>query len=139
VAGFVGRSNWLPGRVEQVQRDGARVRLLLAAPEAGDRPVVWSAHGDGLQEGQRVELMVRPEALKLGDPGGLDHALEGRVASVRYGGATSQVTVETAGGERLEALARAPLPLGRRVAVSLDRDAPAPRAFVAPGQGMPRR
>ena len=138
VAGFVGRSNWLPGVVEEVRSAGARVRLLLAGQAETERAVIWDVGGERLESGQRVEVMVRPEALELREPGG-GAAIEGRVAAVRYGGATSHVTVETDGGERLEALQRSPPVPGRRVAVALGREGPLPRAFPAPGQGAARR
>jgi putrescine transport system ATP-binding protein len=140
VAGFVGRSNWLPGVVEEVQRSGVRVRLLLTGSAEGGAPaVVWHAGGEALEEGRRVEVMVRPEALELHDPGTVEQAIDGRVAAVRYGGAATLVTVETEGGERLEALVRAPLAVGRRVAVVLGPEGPTPRAFPAPGHGAPKR
>jgi ABC-type Fe3+/spermidine/putrescine transport system ATPase subunit len=138
VAGFVGRSNWLPGVVEELGSAGARVRLLLSGQGEGQRAVVWGAAGEGLESGQRVEVMVRPEALELLEPGSAA-SIEGRVASVRYGGATSLVTVETGGGERLETLQRSPPQTGRRVSVALGREGRQPRAFPAPGQGTPRR
>jgi ABC-type Fe3+/spermidine/putrescine transport system ATPase subunit len=135
VAGFVGRSNWLPAVVEERRAAGARVRLLLGASADAERPAVWDTSAEGLEVGQRVEVMVRPEALELRAPGG-DAGIEGRVAAVRYVGAFTYVTVETDAGERLEAMVRAPFEVGRRVAVALDREGPAPRAFP---QGAPRR
>jgi ABC-type Fe3+/spermidine/putrescine transport system ATPase subunit len=143
VAGFVGRSNWLPALVEEVRGPDATVRLLLAeagtSGGVGREPVLWTATGSELSPGQRVEVMVRPEALELVEAGGPAGAIVGRVTAVRFGGAVSHVTIESDGGERLEAQVRVPPALGRRVAVSLGAEGPPPRAFLAPGQGMPRR
>ena len=87
VAGFVGRANWLAGRVRGGSVDLAGT--LIAAPELPS-------------EGMAVEVMVRPHRLRLDtDPNAAaagENSLRGRVRSLVYVGDVAQVDVETPSG-----------------------------------------
>jgi spermidine/putrescine transport system ATP-binding protein len=83
VAGFLGTSNLLPGRVEEAEL----VRL-------DDGAVVRVATGDARG---RVSVGVRPEKLALGD-GGLN-TLTGTVRETAYVGVATQVIVATPVGD----------------------------------------
>ena len=87
VAGFVGRANWLTGRVRGGGVDLAGT--LITAP-------------DLLTEGTAVDVMVRPHRLRLDtDPDGAssdENCLPGRVRALVYVGDVAQVDVETSGG-----------------------------------------
>jgi spermidine/putrescine transport system ATP-binding protein len=92
VAGFIGISNLMEGRVE-----GGCVRLaggaLCAAPVAGDVP-----------DGTTVHLSVRPEKIVLDGNGDGLVRLPGTVAERVYVGTATQVIVELEGGARIVAL-----------------------------------
>jgi len=99
VAEFVGRCNWLPGRVEDAaghrqfvsERDGIRVMLADGASKSGP-----------------CGLMIRPERLRLAVPGTGGSAGTGEasvsatVRSVEYLGSESTLLLETPAGQRLE-------------------------------------
>jgi spermidine/putrescine transport system ATP-binding protein len=92
VAGFIGISNLMEGRVE-----GGGVRLaggaLCAAPVADDVP-----------DGTTVHLSVRPEKIVLDGNGDGLVRLPGTVAERVYVGTATQVIVELEGGARIVAL-----------------------------------
>jgi ABC-type Fe3+/spermidine/putrescine transport system ATPase subunit len=120
VAGFIGRSSALPGRVTGVAA-GGRCRVRLEAPleapldvRATPAPVWEAVLPPGAPEpagGAAVDLVMRPESLRFlaggeTDPSG---ALAGRVAKRRYGGPLTYYRVEVdhglepgEGGGRLE-------------------------------------
>ncbi len=135
VAGFVGRTNFLPGRL--VRRDGGAAVELDAG--AAGAPVVWRGEPAGelgeSQAGTAVELAVRPEALMLAGAGaGNDDpasAVEGTVADRRYAGPLTYPTVALAGGAEVEVLApgAAACRAGDRVRVAPSGAGPAPRIF----------
>jgi spermidine/putrescine transport system ATP-binding protein len=93
VAGFIGISNLMEGRVES---GGVRLvnGVLCAAPLPG-----------GIGEGSTVQLSVRPEKIVLDatDAGGMVQ-LPGTVAERVYVGTATQVIVELEGGARVVAL-----------------------------------
>jgi putative spermidine/putrescine transport system ATP-binding protein len=82
VAGFLGDSNILSGRVTQV---GARVQV-----QTDGGPSVWLSadHRRAYEPGDRVDVLVRPEAIRLNDPAvnGGDHCFAGTVREVIYMG-----------------------------------------------------
>ncbi len=108
VASFVGRANFLDGRV--VERDGEH-----GVAEVGDG-ARWRVRvrGEGVDE---VRVMVRPEALRLSpleaagrgdgsgaaDPGRPGHGagLPGRVVERRFAGAVTQYRVRLSGAPEL--------------------------------------
>ncbi|MGH9066670.1 MAG: ABC transporter ATP-binding protein [Acidimicrobiales bacterium] len=98
VAGFIGTSNLLSGRIDRVV-DGAGV-LEVGAEERVVVPLRWPAPVGG-----EVELTVRPEKISLstapaGTPG-CDCVLRGTVSEVVYLGSTTHYTVRTALGDDL--------------------------------------
>jgi ABC-type Fe3+/spermidine/putrescine transport system ATPase subunit len=85
IARFLGLSNLLPGRVV----------IPESSPGQGSSPVVETALGqltlpqaDGLAGGQRVTVLIRPEAARLAEdcPGEQDIVLEGRVEECSFRG-----------------------------------------------------
>jgi spermidine/putrescine transport system ATP-binding protein len=94
VAGFIGVSNLMPGRV--VSRNGAGPRLRL---DSGLELQVGELRG--LADGERCHAVVRPEKLELhlaaeAVPDGRP-SVEGQVASSLYLGSATQVVVELPG------------------------------------------
>ncbi|MCR5858041.1 ABC transporter ATP-binding protein [Mesorhizobium sp. J428] len=62
VANFVGETNVFPGRVRETSGEMTQVSIDEVAQ-------VVSARGTGFQIGDRVDVMVRPDYLRLGRPG----------------------------------------------------------------------
>jgi len=96
VAAFVGRASSLEGVIREQGSAGTRVRV---------EGVDWGVPADagvqrGLVPGQRVRVLVRPEALWMArpDPGALGAIVRAR----RFAGATSLFLVETDLGTVLE-------------------------------------
>ena len=121
VATFVGRASVLPA----VWLASRGVVRLAAGP-------VWrAAAGAGdLAEGTAVDVVVRPEGLKLSDAPAPD-SLPGEVAGRRYAGRVALYDVALdGGGEAVEVLGSpdAARP-GQRVFVGPDPDGPLPRVF----------
>jgi len=99
VAGFLGRANFIPARVESA--DGG---TLLCRMDTGP---VWRATAtDGVAPapGAYVRLMARPESLRIVGNGEAD-GLRGRVLDRRFAGSLSYYTVGLEGG--LEVLVQA--------------------------------
>src|SRR5690606_37266815 len=97
VASFVGRANFLDGRV--VERDGERGFVRL---DGGARWRVRLHTNDAV--GADVRVMVRPEALRLADLGrgpGDDSSLSGRVLGRRFAGAGTVYRVAVSGAPDL--------------------------------------
>jgi ABC-type Fe3+/spermidine/putrescine transport system ATPase subunit len=119
VATFVGRASVLPAQW-LASRDAVRL-------EAG---AVWRAARAGdLAEGADVDVIVRPESLKLSDAQTPD-AVAGEVAGRRFAGRVALYDVAIDGGGAVEVLAppEAARP-GQRVFVAPDMAGPLPRAF----------
>ncbi len=132
VATFVGRASILPGALVRLG-DTFAVELAQTA-----RPgLVWSgADGDGAlaeaRVGAPVELILRPEALRLTEPSS-PTALPGEVVTRRFAGATTFYTVALGGGLELEVAAAAGAARsGDRVGVGPSGTGPAPRLFPRP-------
>jgi spermidine/putrescine transport system ATP-binding protein len=100
VAGFIGVSNLLPGRVESVS--GEQVDLLL------DSGPTVRAHGSGVRVGDRCHAVVRPEKLlvaKVEEPAPAGQpSVEGIVESAVYLGTATQMVVKLAGDVPLTVL-----------------------------------
>ena len=101
VAGFVGDTNRWTGRIERVEGDALDLRtengmLMRGAP-----------HGRALCAGERAEIYVRPEAIRVAHDAagveGFDNRMEGTVTTLLFNGAASRVLLRPAsGGEEIE-------------------------------------
>ena len=103
VAGFIGISNLLEGRVET----GGRVRIGEDCLEVPDL-------GDGRGTGETVQIAVRPEKVAVDEIGVEPYRIEpemftveGEIESKVYLGVGNQLTLKLAGGGRLVALEQA--------------------------------
>lgn len=99
VAGFIGNSNLLSARV--TERAGEQVTL------ASDGGLTLHACHHDLTLGDRVDVLLRPEQLRIDDgtpSSGLP--LDGTLEASVFVGADRHLRIVTAGGERLTALAR---------------------------------
>jgi spermidine/putrescine transport system ATP-binding protein len=94
VAGFVGDSNCLPGRLAERQGGHATVDL-----DGGGR--VAGRISDDSKPGDTVEIFLRPEALTIGTAAE-GSTLDGRVDSLLFNGANSRILVRAAGNRLLE-------------------------------------
>ncbi len=124
VAGFVGRANWLPARL-----DGGGGAVLAGAPLPGSARVVPVA-GAGAGE---VDIRARPEQLALAaqGPGGF----AGTVAECRFAGERTYVSVVLDGGGEVEvSLPGGEAAAGDRVAVRLRPEAGPFRAYPKAGE-----
>ncbi len=129
VAGFVGRASALPGTFAAAG-DGRPARVRLDAAGGGEE-IDWPGEPVGeIGEGERVELMVRPEALELRPESTGGAALAGHLVERRFAGNGTFYLVKLDGGGEVEVLAgvRAAAP-GDAVRVALRRDGPSPRVF----------
>ncbi len=119
VATFVGRSSVLAATWEP-----ARGGALLPAG------AVWrAAGGDGFAPGAAVDLVVRPEGLKV-SPGPEPGALAGEISGRRYAGREAFFDVALDGGTTVELLGETDAgKSGDRVFVVPDPDGPPPRVF----------
>ena len=99
VAGFIGVSNLMPGRVERVDGEQAVVAL--------DAGVEVAAHNNGLHPGDACYAVVRPEKLQITraddgrEPG---PSVAGTVESSLYLGTATQIVVRLAGDVRMTVL-----------------------------------
>ncbi|MDT4935357.1 MAG: spermidine/putrescine transport system ATP-binding protein, partial [Pseudonocardiales bacterium] len=98
VAGFIGTSNLMTGRVGQL--DGSTAVLDCGASES---LVVPDAIGAGAAVGQPLDLTVRPEKIVISqqDPTAGWCRVRGRVSEVVYLGTSTQYAVRTADGTEL--------------------------------------
>jgi ABC-type Fe3+/spermidine/putrescine transport system ATPase subunit len=92
VGAFIGRSSWLAGGVVRVDSRGSLVQVDGAEWHFGAAPP--------LQPGQRVRVMIRPEALRLEPPGA--PGIAGVVTDRRFAGATAFFVVTTDAGASIE-------------------------------------
>ncbi len=122
VADFLGRSNFLPGRVEAVAGDGFAYRC-------GSLRLVQAGAGPGV--GEPVLLTLRPEKIRLLRDGEAPvNRVPGRVASWNYLGDTTQMQVDVEGIGRLAlsqpAWRNAAPAVGAAVMMGWDADASVP-------------
>jgi len=110
VADFIGRTNFLPGRVTAVNGGDAAIETaigtLRARVEAGTRP------------GDEVTLAVRPENVAIAPEGGAGNLLAGEVDTVVYVGNLLDCVV-TVSGERIRLQLHPSVALARGAAVRL--------------------
>jgi spermidine/putrescine transport system ATP-binding protein len=92
VAGFIGVSNLMPGRVESSNGQGIELRL--------DSGPLVRGRGTGAVAGERAYAVVRPEKLRIGlveEPSDGRPNVEGVVESAVYLGTSTQMVVKLAG------------------------------------------
>ncbi|MGB3688633.1 MAG: ABC transporter ATP-binding protein [Jannaschia helgolandensis] len=94
VAGFVGDANVLPGTIDEVR--GGEARVILDGGGA-----VLARLADDSNTGDRVEIFVRPEALRIGGDNG-SGSLSGKVDSLLFNGAASRILVRLDTGQLVE-------------------------------------
>ena len=113
VAGFVGDSNCLSGKLLEMRGNEAVVAL-----DGGG--TVLGHVCDTSRAGDAVEVFLRPEALAIGD-GAEETRLDGTVDSLLFNGASSRILVRTEKGQLLEIadpLAASSISQGDAVALS---------------------
>lgn len=92
VAGFVGNSNMLRGRLRGISQH-------IATVELADGTLLQGVDGGNLHEGAAVEIMVRPERLALHDVNSSDdgrtQSLEGTIVDATFLGEIFQYEIET--------------------------------------------
>lgn len=133
VAGFIGTTNFVPGQVQEVSGTEVIVQALsrtirIAPPE-----------GRSLQKSQSVQLVIRPEHLRIGQahsgdmPESAGANLQARVTGISYLGAAASYELLLPGGESV--VVHDPAPhgaalhtLGSEVTVQLDTD----RIYIIP-------
>jgi spermidine/putrescine transport system ATP-binding protein len=123
VAGFIGTSNLLTGKLARVTDDQG---IIEVSPD--ERIVVPAVGRDRLRAGQEIELTVRPEKIELvagpGPAGGC--ALRGTVTEVVYLGTSTNFSVHTTTGadvvvfQQNSASAAAPVSRGDEVWLTWD-------------------
>ncbi len=100
VAGFIGVSNLMPGKVTRANSSGTRVQL--------DAGVEIEAPVEGIATGERCHAVVRPEKLRLDPMDAPAHdswpQVEGLVESSVYLGTATQIVVRLAGDVRMTVL-----------------------------------
>ncbi|MEZ5803445.1 MAG: ABC transporter ATP-binding protein [Rhizobiaceae bacterium] len=118
VAGFIGRSNTLSGKIAEV--------LGADAYKVETSGGTIGAHGPaGLTKGADVSVMIRPENIRIrrqGEPAAAspdENVLAGSVASAIYQGNATQLKVRLASGGDMtvDVSGRNPLPVGEQVAL----------------------
>ncbi|MGC9418562.1 MAG: ABC transporter ATP-binding protein [Rhodovulum sp.] len=99
VAGFVGETNRWAGRIERAEGETIEIRTDSGLTMRG------ATHGRRLAPRDRVQVFVRPEAIRLArgadDIAHFDNRLAGRVAALLFNGSDSRVIV-AAGNEEIE-------------------------------------
>jgi spermidine/putrescine transport system ATP-binding protein len=105
VAGFIGASNILEGRVESV--DGERSIIDVEGSRIHVDAV--GANAIGLKRGEGVRLLVRPEKIRISAQGS-EEAVTARIESAVYLGESTQWRVSLAGGQTLTVLEQNTLP-----------------------------
>ncbi|RME16035.1 MAG: ABC transporter ATP-binding protein, partial [Alphaproteobacteria bacterium] len=96
VAGFVGDSNRWRGKVADVS--GSQVRVITD----GGLSMTATGRGRALAPGERAEIFVRPEAIRIGhtedDVARFENRLSARVDSLLFNGAASRALLSPDGG-----------------------------------------
>ncbi|SDL35028.1 ABC transporter ATP-binding protein [Aliiruegeria lutimaris] len=99
VAGFVGDTNRWSGRIERVSGDEMEMRTDSGMLMRG------ATHGRSLSEGDRADVFVRPEAIRIAhsaeELAHFDNRITGKVESILFNGAASRILVQdsSASGE----------------------------------------
>ncbi|KAM3089809.1 ABC transporter ATP-binding protein [Phormidesmis sp. 146-35] len=91
VAQFIGKANFLQGRVLEVTNDGCSVSVNGVTIKA-------ISPNNPVQIGDKVTLMIRPERLQVNHLGTADNQIAGKIQTVTYIGQLLQSQMETAIG-----------------------------------------
>lgn len=123
VAGFLGKSNFLRGKVVSVADGRAEMHMPGFSTLALD-------NGTGARAGERAVAALRPEKIRLATPGDAGDAMpcqvRGRVGGVTYLGASIEVELRLANDEALLATfpaSQGSFEEGAELVASWDRDA----------------
>lgn len=122
VAQFIGTSNHLPGRLDAIESDAARV----TATQHDGLPVLRTRIPAGVREGSPVVVVVRPEHLHVSadvNVNGFDNTVAARIEKTVYTGNEMQYILRIA--ETLLWKARVP-----NVQTDQKRFAPGERVFL---------
>jgi spermidine/putrescine transport system ATP-binding protein len=92
VASFVGENNPLPGRVTKAGKNGAVLKTAFGELRGGNP--------QGLKEGDKAILFVRPESISLGK-GAADATITSQVLNVAFEGNASHIFMKGAGKKDL--------------------------------------
>jgi spermidine/putrescine transport system ATP-binding protein len=91
VAGFIGKSNLLSGRID-------RITDSYAVLGAGPSDHIAAPHGGRFTAGQLVDVTIRPEKMYLQDSPGDQCRMQATVGDVVYQGTSTNYTVTTVSG-----------------------------------------
>lgn len=97
VAEFVGKSNFLKGKVESRRTDGAVMLATEIGPVHATAPATTSA-------GDTVECLLRPESMRTGALDGFENQFPARVEDIIFLGNSVSVHLTIGGGHRILAL-----------------------------------
>lgn len=100
VAEFVGRSNFLYGKVQSTNPDGTVIFATGFGPITATAP-------DGTAPGAEVECLLRPESIRLDGLGSYENALQATVQKVVYLGDAMSVQLTLSDGQEIVAFAPA--------------------------------
>ncbi|MER9307495.1 ABC transporter ATP-binding protein [Mesorhizobium sp. M0496] len=95
VAGFIGNSNFLPAEHLQTTGGASTIRLADGSIVTGIKTTT------SFGQGQRVRLMVRPEAFRL-TPGPASAALAVEIVDTAFFGDRRRVVARTSGGDEID-------------------------------------
>ncbi|WP_037374158.1 ABC transporter ATP-binding protein [Sediminimonas qiaohouensis] len=101
VAGFVGDTNRWPAKVDRVEGGALQLRTDSGLTLHG------ASHGRALSRGDRADVYVRPEAIRVAHTADelsqFDNRLSGQVTSILFNGAASRILFrDDAGHEEIE-------------------------------------
>jgi spermidine/putrescine transport system ATP-binding protein len=93
VADFIGESNFLEGTIKSLSKDEARVTVPSLSAEIVGMPI-----SEGLVNGEKVSVCIRPEKIRIMDKSAKDEGLFfGKVSNTVYIGADTHVFVDVHG------------------------------------------
>jgi iron(III) transport system ATP-binding protein len=140
VARFIGYVNILQGRVKDVSDAAASATIET---ELGESAVALGQ--DRLSRGERIHVVVRPEAIRLDvrrPAGQTDNAFAGSIRGVMYAGSTVKYTVDVGGKDLIvdeyDPTTHGIRRIGERVVAEIPRNVHILRADPRASQDRPR-
>lgn len=112
VAGFIGKQNFVPAEVTEINGSTARLRTanaVMEAPTLDLKPASATGTASTLSIGDKVRVAIRPERMRVAPVGqeqSATNATRGRIMSVSFLGDVIQYMIEA--GDNDEILARVP-------------------------------